>query len=138
MADYNILSTLSENDALIPGSKYLIVLNFQEDLEEDLTTQELGQVVIDLKRELRTGGFKTDRLWKHDPHTLLIIGENVSNPIPLIAIGIIAIIVMTIGAYMLTLIDDNIHEIVMSAAPVTRNIALGLAVALGGLLFLRR
>lgn len=136
MVDYDILSTLKENDELKPGSDYLIVLNFKEDLENDLTTQELGQVVLDIKRELRTGGFKTDRLWKHDPHTLLIVGE--TNPIPLIAIGIIAIVVMAIGAYCLTLIDDNIHEIVMSAVPVTRNIALGLAVALGGLLFLRK
>jgi len=136
MADYDILSTLQENDELKPGSKYLIVLNFKEDLENDLTTQELGQAIMDIKRELRTGGFKTDRLWKHDPHTLLIIGK--INPIPILAIGVMAIIVMVVGAYCLTLIDDNIHEIVMSAAPVTRNIALGLAVALGGILFLRR
>ena len=137
MADYDILSTLKENDELNPDSKYLIVLNFKEDLEEDLTTQELGQAVIDIKRHLHVANFKTDRLWKHDPHTLMIIGE--TNPIPIIAIGIIAVIVMAIGAYCLTLIDDNIHEIVMSAAPVTRNIAFGLvAAALGGLLFLRR
>lgn len=139
MIDYDIISgALKDNDELKKNSWYLITLKFKENLD-DMKTTELGQAVLDIKRELKTGGFKVDRLWKHDPNTLLIIGQNIKNPAPLIVIGVIAVIVMAIGAYCLTLVDDNIHEIVMAAPPVTRNIAFAIVAAIiGGLLFLKR